>query len=135
MGRKTKIVVIPLILLFVSLVAVIVTSVKLIQWDIAANYKGWAVVTFEDRNCRDVLPSSKSTHIQIDKTGKGCASFPFPRGWIVDQFFYVDDRGSRTRISSSQVWPLGYNFGKKQCVLFVGTEAERDKSWNLEPPL
>lgn len=53
---------------------------------------------------------------------------------------YVKADGSRTYLSSGggtgiSALPLGYRLNDKTFLFFVGTEAERDKSWQSEPKL
>lgn len=110
---------------------------RILFWNIPDNFRGWAIVTFDDQTCEKRVPHSFWKTIAVDQTGKGCAPFSLPRGWTFNRYAYVKADGTRISLSArsqgNTVLPLSYNPSRKTYVFFVGTETERDKSWNSEP--
>src|SRR3954468_17813452 len=119
----------------VGMVLVVISHIHVITWSFPDEFTGWAKVQFEDKNC----PNTTNTHsllkkvvVSVNKAGTGCSADPFPRGWTYDEYNYVTADGRYVAVSSRSPaitgLPLGYSLDKKTYVLFVGTEAERNKS-------
>lgn len=110
---------------------------RIVFWNIPDNFRGWVTVTFDVPNCNQQSHLFWTT-VPIDQTGRGCSRFPFQGGWTVNRYAYIKADGSHTTLSSDggtavSALPLGYSSKYKTYEFFVGTEAERDKSWQSSP--
>ena len=119
---------------------VLVSHVHVITWNFSDRFTGWAKVQFEDRNCVTENGGHwpfRLVTVKVEKSGTGCSPDPFPRGWTYDRYLYLKPDGRRVAISSVSPGrtglPLGYSLENKTYVLFVGTESERNSSWQSEP--
>jgi hypothetical protein len=115
----------------------LLAHLQLVFWNIPDSFRGWAIVTFDDRDCNTQPQHGLWMTVSIDQTGKGCTPSSFPSGWTINRYAYVKADGSRTGRPSgapgTTVLPLAYNPKRKTYVFYVGTEAERNKSWQSEP--
>jgi hypothetical protein len=108
-------------------------------YKIANNYKGWAIVKFDDPSCAPLEHEAIFLVIQINSSGLGCSSSPFPEGWRFNRYEYVDGAKMTGEIPASdwgaggQIW-AGFGIPDKHAeCFFVGTEHELSQSWSSRP--
>jgi hypothetical protein len=104
-------------------------------WEIPHGFHGWTTMRFGDPKCPPVSNRGIYIVLRLTSDSSGCTSSSEPPGWRYYRYEYVDSDGTRTVLRSSSsdhdagVWP--YVSG----VFFVGTKAERDRSWQSAPRL
>ena len=105
-----------------------------IAWRFPQGYRGWVVVNFQNPSCPALVKDGLYWVIPVSASGRGCTSAPFPEGWRLNRYEYVDSLGRQTRLradgwkTDSMVWPFAVNREKNEWYLFVGTEPEFRRS-------
>jgi hypothetical protein len=101
------------------------------MYKIADNYKGWAVVKYDDPSCPPLQHQSVFVVIPVQSSGRGCTSSPLQTGWRITLYEYVLGQKVVKKLPSS---PWGYYMVEKHSEgFFVGTKEELNRSWAQEP--
>lgn len=117
-----------------------------LRYELAAGYRGWVVIQYEDPACPPLQSKGIYLVIPIPPSGHACTSSPMPKGWRYTRYEYMSPDGTRRAIPWSgwnpdrEIWaqswaPVqrGVSFPRKS--FFVGTNAELLKSWGAQPDL
>jgi len=101
-----------------------------VRLDLPPGYRGWVVIQHGDPSCPPLRIDWPFVVISVWSSGQASTSTPELEGWRFWRYMYVRPDGART--SAPRDW--GYSIPeKRQLVLFVGTEAEREASWDRAP--
>lgn len=122
---------------------VLVGAFAIFKWprmyQIADNYRGWAIVKYDDRSCPPLRHNGIFLIIPINSSGRGCTSSPLRLGWLIEFYEYVSGGKVVRRLRETrwgqggEIW-AGYLMPDKESeVFFVGTETELRQSWSRSP--
>lgn len=108
-------------------------------YKIADNYKGWAVVRYDDPSCPPLQHENVFMVIPISSSGEGCTSGRLQKEWAIHLYEYVS-RGKVVRQlrvtrwgGGGEIW-AGYGMPYKHSeAFFIGTESELRQRWAEEP--
>ena len=110
-----------------------------VMYKIADNYKGWAVVKYDDPSCPPLQRRNVFVVIPISPSGRGCTSSPLQTGWRITLYEYINGEKVIRRLHQSgwggngEIWAGFYMVEKHSESFFVGTEKELEQSWSREP--
>lgn len=110
-----------------------------VMYQIANNYKGWAIVKYDDPSCPPLQHQSVFVVIPISPSGSGCTSGPLQVGWRITLYEYVSGQKEirllhqTGRGGSGEIWAGFYMAAKHSESFFVGTEKELNQGWSQEP--
>lgn len=108
-------------------------------YKIADNYKGWALVKYDDPSCAPIGRQYVFVVISIPASGIGCTSSPLQAGWRITVYEYVNGEKVVRQLHQSgwggdgEIWAGFYMVEKHSESFFVGTEKELEKSWPQRP--
>ena len=110
-----------------------------LMYKIADDYKGWAVVKYDDPSCPALQPQNIFVVIEIPSSGIGCTSSPLQAGWRITLYEYVSGGKVTKHLPQSrwggngEIW-AGFSMPYKHSEsFFVGTEQELNNSWSSRP--
>lgn len=100
-------------------------------YEFANDYRGWAVVKYDDPSCPPLRHENIYVIIPISSAGKGCTSSPLQEGWRVHLYEYVRGPKVVKKLGDS---PFGYYIVEEHTeAFFVGSKQELGRSWAQEP--
>jgi len=129
-----------LVMVVVEIVYLAALVHRPVKWEIAAPYKGWVELTYNNPQCEPLTREGRGLVVHIDKSGAGCTSEPMLEGWRRNEYFYVADNGRRTEIPIDDIRALASHQRQESdpdpCdyeSYFVGTAEELNRAWSKEP--
>jgi hypothetical protein len=127
-----------LVMVVVGIVYLAALVHRPVKWEIAAPYKGWVELTYNNSQCEPLTREGRGLVVHIDKSGAGCTSEPMLEGWRRNEYLYVADNGRKTEIPFDDIRAPAWHPRQKSdpCVYesyFVGTAQELKSAWSKEP--
>ncbi|MGA2341447.1 MAG: hypothetical protein ABSF75_16265 [Terracidiphilus sp.] len=128
-----------LMVALLCLVFLIFNPKKSLLYKIADNYKGWAIVRYDDPSCAPLEHENIFLVITIPASGIACTSSLLQDGWRYHRYEYVSEGKlvREIRVSNwgggGEIW-AGFGMPNKHSEsFFVGTEQELQRSWASRP--
>ena len=131
-----------LLILPLLLVGVLLCRIfwKATRYEVPAGFKGWLLIRWNQNSCPPLPRRGIYLVVAFRSSGTACTSNPRPPDLTYTTFEYVYANGAHEELalnhhgkSGTQAWLVGYDPENQTDQIFVGDEAELNRSGR--PPL
>jgi uncharacterized protein DUF6843 len=128
-----------IVMIFAGVAILIALFHRSIEYEIAAPFRGWVIITYGKPDCPPLKRNWLSFIVQVDRSGRACTSDSNPlEGPRRLDYVYIAENGRKIQIpndmihaeaTSNQSWANPYEAE----FFFVGTAEALKKAWGKEP--